>query len=215
MKLQRWRKRFLPLLAAAFGVLLLIGLVIVPPEAHLGHLIKLVFVHGALIWTGLLAFSLAGLLGLLALLIRRPCWYRGTRSAGLAALIIWIVYVISAMIVTKLTWGQWIAWNEPRVRTTGLILAAAVILWVVGRLVGQPVFTAVINLLMGIAPWIAVRRAGVIRHPVDPIGSSNSVAMQGAFLLIMLAVIGLAAVLVAWLWVGAEMDERRGEPCCA
>ena len=194
------KNRALPLSAGVLFVVLLIGLALVPPEAHLGQTIKLVFLHGALIWAGLLTFSLAGLLGLIALLIRRPRWYRGTEAAGLAALIVWIAYVISAMIVTGLTWGQWIAWGEPRVRATALILGAAVVLWLVGRLVGQPNFTAAINLLMGIVPWIVVRQAGVIRHPVDPIGSSESAAMKGAFLLIVLAVVGLSAVLVAWLW---------------
>ncbi len=214
MKLPKWRDRFLPLLAVLFSGLLLIGLILVPPEAHLGHLIKLVFVHGALVWVGLLSLSLAGLLGLVALIVRRPPWYRGTQAAGLAALIIWVVYVLSAMLVTKLTWGQWIAWNEPRVRTTALILAAVVVVWGVGRLVAQADFTAVLNLLMGVVPWIAVRRAGVIRHPVDPIGSSPSAMMQLSFLLIMLTVGGLAAVLIAWLWINAEIKHRgdvRGE----
>jgi hypothetical protein len=204
VELAKIRNRVLPLLAATLLVLLLAGVWLAPAEARLGNLVKLVYVHGALVWTGLLTFSLAGLLGLLALGTRRPAWYRGSAAAGLAALVVWIVYVISAMLVTGLTWGQVIAWNEPRVQATALILGAAVLVAVVARLVGDERFTAVVNLLMGIVPWIVVRQAGVIRHPVDPIGSSESTAIQGFYLLIVLTVAGLAAVLVAWLWTGAE-----------
>jgi hypothetical protein len=207
--LARLRNRVLSL--GALGLLLLLALWIVsaPAEVRLGNLVKLVYVHGALVWVGLLTFSLAGGLGLVALVVRRPTWYRGTRAAGVAALIVWILYAISAMIVTGLTWGQVIAWNEPRVQASGLILLAALVLAVVVRLVNQSDFTAGVNLVMGIVPWIVTRQAEVIRHPVNPIGESGSAAIQGFFLLIVLTVAGLAAILVAWLWVEAEVRARQ------
>ena len=136
--------------------------------------------------------------------MRRPAWYRGTRAAGIAALIVWIVYAISAMAVTGLTWGQVIAWNEPRVRASGLILLAAILLAVVVWLVDHADFTALVNVVLGVVPWIVTHQADVIRHPVDPIGGSGSTTIQGFYLLIVLTVAGLAATLVAWLWVDAR-----------
>jgi hypothetical protein len=112
------------------------------------------------------------------------------------------------MIVTGLAWGQIIAWNEPRVRATGLILVAAVVLFLVARAVAHPDFTAVVNLVMGIVPWVVVRQADVIRHPVDPIGGSESAAIQVFYWLIVLTVAGLAATLIGWLWAGAEVKKR-------
>jgi hypothetical protein len=235
--LERLRNRSLPLLAAGLFFLLLIWVLLAPAESRLGNLVKLVYVHGALVWTGLLTFSLAGLLGLVALGVRflgagarsadlvQPeksarllvrtgragVWYHGTESAGLAALVVWIIYVVSAMLVTGLTWGQVIAWNEPRVRATGLILVAAIVLFVVERLVSHRDFTAAVNVLMGLVPWIVVAQADVIRHPVDPIGGSGSAAIQGFYWLILLTVAGLAATFIAWLWVGAELRELRVE----
>ena len=229
--LEMLRNRSLPLLAAGLFLLLLIWVAFAPAESRLGNLVKLVYVHGALVWTGLLTFSLAGLLGLVALGVRylgagarsaditpqderahlrmrtdrAGVWYRGTESAGLAALIIWIVYVISAMMVTGLAWGQVIAWNEPRVRATGLILLAGIVLFVVARFVNHHDFTAAVNLLMGLVPWILVAQADVIRHPVDPIGGSGSAAIQGFYWLILLTVAGLAGTFIAWLWLGAEL----------
>jgi hypothetical protein len=199
----------------ALGLLLLLALwlALAPAEARLGQVVKLIYVHGALVWTGLLTFSLAGLLGLVALLLRHilpgvrqraATWYRGSRAAGLGALLVWGVYSLSAILVTGLTWGQWIAWNEPRVRATAMILLAAVAAAVVVRLVDLPDFTALVNVALGIAPWIVVTRAEAIRHPVDPIGGSGSASIQGFYFLIVLTVAGLAATLVAWLWLRAE-----------
>ena len=202
------RARVLPLLAAGLFALLVVWVVLAPAEARLGNVVKLVYVHGALVWVGLVTFSLAGALGLAALLVRRPVWVRGTWAAGAAALLVWIVVVVSAMIVTGLAWGQIIAWNEPRVRATGLILVAAVVLFLIARAVAHPDFTAAVNLVMGIVPWVVVRQADVIRHPVDPIGSSESAAIQGFYWFIVLTVAGLAATLIGWLWAGAEIQSK-------
>lgn len=192
-------------MALGLGVLLMIWVVLSPAESRLGNLVKLVYVHGALVWTGLLAFTVAGLLGLIALVVRRPTWYRGTQAAGLAALLVWGVYVISAMAVTGLTWGQLVAWNEPRVQATGLILLAAIVLFIVARLVDQADFTAVVNLVMGVVPWVLVRQADAIRHPVDPIGGSGSTTIQGFYVLIVVTVALLAGTLILWLWAGMEV----------
>jgi hypothetical protein len=208
-RMQSVRNRALPLVGAGLSVLLAIWIVLAPAEARLGNVVKLVYVHGALVWVGLVAFSFAGLLGLVALLVRWPVWYRGTEAAGLAALGLWVLYVLSSMIVTDLTWGQLIAWNEPRVRATALILGAVIVVTLVTRMVNNLDFTAAANLLMGAVPWVVVHRAGVIRHPVNPIGGSGSAAIQDYYLLIVVTVTGLAATLIAWLWVTAQLKERK------
>jgi hypothetical protein len=198
----------LPVGISALG-LLAAWVALVPAEAQLGNLIKLVLVHGALVLVGLFSFSLAGLLGLLALVTRRGPWYRGATAAGLSALVLWAVVALSAMAVTWLTWGQAIAWNEPRVRVTALILGAAAAVEVVIRLVGQRAFGAAARVVMGIAPWVATQQAEVIRHPVDPIGASGSSAIQTYFLLIMLTVALLALDLMALVWATLELSALK------
>jgi len=225
------KERALPLLGGVLLVLLVVWIVLAPSESRLGSVVKLVFVHGSLVWAGLLAFTLAGVLGLVALAVRHLwgsmaaaakrqalVWYRGTEAAGLAALIVWVVTVVSSMAVTGLTWGQLIAWNEPRVQATGLILVAGVVLFVVARLVTNHDFTAIVSVIMGIVPWILVRQAGVIRHPVDPIGGSESTSIQLFYGLILATVIGLTLTLIGWLWAGAELkaspaqEIEKGKP---
>jgi hypothetical protein len=212
----RWR--LLPLFGAALCLLLVLWLLLAPAESRLGSLVKLVYLHGALVWAGLLTFSVAGAMGLVALLLRlaapssarSAAWLRGARAAGLAAVLVWIAYVLSSMAVTGLTWGQLIAWGEPRVRATAGIMVAALVLAVVVRLADQPELTALAQVLMGIAPWVVVSRAQAIRHPVDPIGGSTSASIQGFYLLIVVTVAALALTLVAWLWARAEMETGQG-----
>jgi hypothetical protein len=209
LSLEKLETRLLPLTAAGLFCLLLVWVILAPAEARLGNVVKLVYVHGALVWAGLLTFTLAGVVGLVALLLRRPVWYRATRAASEAALVVWVIYAISAMVVTGLTWGQIIAWNEPRVQASALILGAALLLALVTRVVDQPDFSAAVNLALGVVIWIVVRQADVIRHPVNPISESGSAAIQTFYLLILLTIVGLAAVLVAWLWARAELKEQR------
>jgi hypothetical protein len=213
------RNRVLPVLAAGLLALLVLWVLLAPAETRLGNLVKLVYVHGALAWIGPVVFSIAGLLGLGSLVAhyllgsarQAEHWYLGTEAASLAALIVWSVYVISAMAVTGLTWGQLVAWNEPRVRAVGLILLAAIVLNVATRLVAHRDFTAVVSVLMGIVPWVVIAQADVLRHPVDPIGRSGSTAIQIYYWLIALTVAGLVATLIAWLWVKAELRSKAEE----
>ena len=213
------RRRVLPAAAGVLLALLVLWLVLAPAESRLGQVVKLVYVHGALAWTGLATFSLAGVLGLVALLAchvagagsKANPWYRAMAAAALAAPGIWIVYTLSSILVTGLTWGQWIAWGEPRVRATVSILAAALVVAVVARLVGDRDFQALGAVLMGIVPWVLVSRAEAIRHPADPIGSSGSAAIQGYYLLIVLTIATLAAILVAWLWTCLELKQGSTE----
>jgi hypothetical protein len=209
--LRRLRARLLLPGGVALLVLLAVWVALAPAEAQLGNLIKPVYVHGALVLVGLLVFSLAGLFGLLALIARRGLWYRGAAAAGLGALGVWIVVALSAMAVTWLTWGQLIAWSEPRVRITALVLGAAVVVEVAIRLVDQKAFAAAVRVVMGIAPWVATQQAEVIRHPVNPIGGSGSTAIHVYYLLIVLTAAGLALDLVAWLWATRELRELSGE----
>jgi hypothetical protein len=210
-------RRLLPLLGGVLSLLLVLWVLLAPAESRLGSVIKLVYLHGALVWAGLLTFSVAGVMGLLALLLRMTApssartafWLRGARAAGLAALLVWVVYVLSSMAVTGLTWGQLIAWGEPRVRATAGILLAALVLAVIVRLADQPELTALAQVLMGFAPWVVVSRAQAIRHPVDPIGGSTSPSIQGFYLLIVVTVVALALTLVGWLWARAEQEAEQ------
>ena len=192
------------ILALLLLVALAVWLVLLPPEAHLGNIIKLVYVHGALTWVGLGTFSLAAIVALLALVTNQAWLHRGIDASSSAALAIWVAYAISAMIVTELTWGQLVAWNEPRVQATAMILVAAVVFRFLRHLVNEKRFGALVALIMGVLPWFLVNQAQALRHPVDPIGGSESTILQLLFKLTVVTIAGLAALLIFHLWLRPE-----------
>jgi hypothetical protein len=101
------------------------------------------------------------------------------------------------MPATRLTWGPWIAWGEPRVTMTLQIIAAGLVVILVTRLLGDARFTAVAVLLLAVAVGVMAARTGVLRHPLDPIGGSPSAALRLVYLLLLIPVVG-GMVLVAW-----------------
>ena len=54
----------------------------------------------------------------------------------------WVAHFIVSMPATRLTWGPWIAWGEPRVTMTLQVLVAGLVVIVIRRLVKDARFTA-------------------------------------------------------------------------
>lgn len=187
--------------AVVFAALaLIIGLLVwfSPAEQTLGDVVKLIYLHGALARTGLVAFGAAGLLGLAALIAPRPALAAWSDAAGKAAVSVWIVYALSSVISTYMAWGVLVAWNEPRVVASLQVLAAALLLTWANYFVSHPRFTAATNLLMGGLAWWLTQRAAVIRHPLNPIGDSDSTAIKGFYAALLLACFALAAFVAYW-----------------
>lgn len=178
---------------------LAILLVLSPAEQTLGQIVKLVYLHGALVRTGLLAFTAAGVLGVIALVSRRSWAIVWGHAVGNSALVIWLIYVLSSMLVTYLAWGVAIAWGEPRVQASGQILLAAVVFWAVSLSLRDWRVQAGLSILMGGLAWILVRSAGVVIHPVDPIGGSASTAIKVFYAGIVACVLLLAFELALWM----------------
>lgn len=197
--------RFAAVRTALWLVALVALLILSPSEKTLGDVVKLVYLHGALVRTGLLAFTVAGVLGVVALIRRRDSLMRWSESVGHTALVVWTSYVLSSMVVTYLAWGVAIAWGEPRVRASAHIFLAAVAFWVLAYLVQDERTAAILNALLAPLAWALVRNAGVVIHPVDPIGESASAAIQVFYAGIVLCVILLATELALWL-------HARGRP---
>ena len=182
------------ILVTVIGLLVWIS----PAEQTLGDVVKLIYLHGALARTGLVTFGAAGLLGLVALVVPRPALTAWCGAAGKAALGIWIVYSLSSILSTYMAWGVLVAWNEPRVVASIQVLAAALLIAGVNYFVDHPRFTAAANLVLGGLVWWLTQRAAIIRHPLNPIGESDSAAIKGFYVALLLACFLLSAFVVYW-----------------
>ncbi len=188
-------RRFWQLIALC-AVLAATILLIMPLEKTLGQVIKIVYLHGALSRAGMLGMFAAGVAGVLHLLTRRAALARWTTGFLLSGWGFWIAHFIVSMPATRLTWGPWIAWGEPRVTMTLQLAAAGLIVLLGSRMVGDARFTSAAAAALALAVGWMASGTGVIRHPLDPIGTSPSAIFQLIYLLLLIPVVA-AMVLVA------------------
>lgn len=171
-------------------------LIWMPAEKTLGQVVKIVYLHGALSRAGMAGLVAAGVVGLAYLVSRRSsllCWAQGLLLSGWG---FWVAHFIVSMPATRLTWGPWVAWGEPRVTMTLQLMAAGLVVIAITRLVGDARFTALATLLLAVAVLVMAGYTGVIRHPLDPIGTSPSALLRLVYLMLLIPVIG-SMVLVA------------------
>lgn len=191
-----FHNRFLPLLTP---VAILLLLFLLPPERILGDVIKLVLLHGALVRAGLIAFAIAGVLGIFCLFSANPLWLRWCLATQVTALLLWIANMTSSSIATRLAWGEWIAWGEPRVWATIHVLWLAVACLLLVLWLNQRFFTGITNILVAALTWGLIRGASLVRHPFDPLGSSNSLTYQAMYLAMVLVLLVMAWQYARWL----------------
>jgi hypothetical protein len=190
------RRRFWLLIGLCI-VLAALVLILMPAEKTIGQVIKIVYLHGALSRAGMLGFVFAGLTGLACLIRSRQALGQWSRALLISGWAFWAAHFIVSMPATRLTWGPWVAWGEPRVTMTLQVLAAGLLVILVTWMLKDMRFAAAANLLFAIAFAVLAVRTGVLRHPLDPIGSSPSALLRSVYLMLLAPVVA-SMFLVAW-----------------
>ena len=193
----------LPLL---LGTLVVIAAVtaVAPLEKTLGANVRLVYFHGAWVWTGKAAFALAGLAGLAALMVfgvpaAQQRWAAWSLALGRAGLVFWLTYLPLSLLVQQLNWGG-IYWDEPRWRVPLAFGVTAVALQVALVLFDRPVLTAVGNLVFGLALWIGLANVQNVLHPDSPIFGSGSVRIELFFSALVLLSLFCMLQIAVWFF---------------
>ncbi len=195
------------LLLAPVAILALLFLL--PPERILGDVIKLVLLHGALVRAGLIAFAVAGVLGIFCLVSNNPQWPRWALAVQVTGVLLWVGNMIASSIATRLAWGEWIAWGEPRVWSTIHVLWLTVaclllVLWLRDRR-----FTGITNIVVAALSWGLIKGATLVRHPFDPLGASNSLTYQGMYLAMVAALLILGWQCARWLYQRLQLRQSQ------
>ena len=188
MKTLLGRKFIVPSLIILAFMIVVVTL-LAPTDRVLGEATRMVYVHGAIIRVILGTFLLSGLLGLVYLFNRKTAWVEWSRVLLETSLVLWIPYLISSTIATLQTWGA-IAWFEPRWLVTLQISVIAPIAYVVSLVVKKPIVTAALNAIVAAAIFLLTRSAGLVLHPIDPIGTSGNTGIIGSYV----ALLGLCAL---------------------
>ncbi|GAB4515226.1 MAG: hypothetical protein Kow0047_27180 [Anaerolineae bacterium] len=189
--------------AALMAVLLLLA----PVERTLGQLIKLVYLHGALVRIALLWLALSVVAHGVALATRRDDARRWGRAMVLVAAAIWLLHTLVSMVTTYAAWGVWVAWFEPRTRFTFLYMAVLLIAFVVVYALDDELYGSGVFLLVAALPLILAPRLGVIQHPLDPIGTSPSTAIRLFYVAVLIC--AWAASLPWAVWAYQRVDGWR------
>jgi hypothetical protein len=185
-----------PLWPAALLALAAVIVWIAPAERTLGGAMRVVYVHVALTWAGMLGLAVAALLGLVVMVSGRRSWAAWLQAVTSVALGLLLLGTATSAIAAYLTWGGGFA-DEPRAQTALRILAVAIIIVVGGgwlpwvRLRGA--------LAAGLLAYsaFALRATPLLLHPRNPIATSPSSAIQATFagLFVIFALLGVWA---AW-----------------
>jgi hypothetical protein len=191
-------------------ILMVIGLVtsFAPIEKTLGERVRLVYFHGAWVWTGKAAFAAAGLAGLMGLIRRRATWQQASLALGRTGLVFWLTYLPLSLLVQQLNWGG-IFWDEPRWRIPLAFGIAGALLQAGLAMMDDLRLTSLANLGFGAALWYFLGSIENVLHPDSPIFSSGSVRIQVFFSALLLLSIVFGGLLA---WFFYHLSRKRAQP---
>jgi hypothetical protein len=185
------------------GTLVLIGVVTAlgPLEKTLGAQVRLIYYHGAWVWTGKIAYALAALAGLLGLLLpasrrRLTAW---SLALGRTGLVFWLTYLPLSLLVQQINWGG-IYWDEPRWRIPAAFGVATVLVQAALLLFDLPLLTLAANLVFGVALWLGLANTQNVLHPDSPIFSSGSLRIELFFIGLLLLCIFCMIQIAFWFF---------------
>jgi hypothetical protein len=189
-------------LLAILGVLLIAA----PAEARLGNVVKIVYLHGAAERVAVLAYLMAGILGIaygagrafrqrqspISALQSLITW---TRAITETALVFWFAHIVISAPAQILAWGA-LTLTEPRVASALNILIATTLVYVAARWINQSLVWGLAAMVNVVIVVVVLRRALNVLHPIDPIVGSTFVEIR-VFYAAIVVVMGLLAVQVA------------------
>jgi len=170
-----------------------------PAEKSLGSNVRMVYLHGAWVWTALTAYLVAALAGLGGLILRRYNWHCWSLALGRTGLLFWLTYLPLSLLAMQTNWnGLFLA--EPRWRLALVFAVVGLLLQAGLTLLGRPAWASVGNVVFAAVLVIALRNTSSVMHPDNPIFSSQVLSIQFYFLLLVVMVL-LAALQVTYVQV--------------
>jgi len=186
---------FLSITALVIIVLALLS----PAEKALGSNVRVVYLHGAWVWTALTAYLAAALAGLAGLVLRKNALHCWSLALGRTGLLFWLTYLPLSLWAMQANWnGLFLA--EPRWRMALVFSVVGLLLQAGLTLLARPAWTSAGNIAFAVALVVALRSIPNVMHPASPIFSSDALRIQFYFLLLVVMVL-FAALQVAYLQV--------------
>ncbi len=192
-----------------FGLTLLAIIVVTalgPAEKSLGTNVRVVYLHGAWVWTALICIMASAVVGVVGLLTRRRGVHYWSRALGRTGLVFWITYLPLSLWAMQTNWnGLFLA--EPRWRVAMVFAIGGLAIQIGILLVGNPAWASPLNLVYGLILMYVLQTTDQVMHPGSPIFSSGAWRIQIYFLVLLVLTL-LAAWQLARIWRGVEYPSR-------
>jgi len=202
------RKRTL-LALAAVATTMVVWALLAPPERQLGEGIRLVYLHVAATWAGLLGIYLAGLMGLRLAITPDRLPEGWTRAFATGGLILFTVGLVLSLASATVSWGG-ILWEEPRLLASIGIVALGAAVWWMTRGMANIRWRGLAWAIFATVSAVSLQAAELFFHPDEPIATSTSGEIRLTFYgLFALAVI--AAGLIVFMLLPTNEPEQPEE----
>jgi hypothetical protein len=170
-----------------------------PGEATIGQGIKIVYIHVALIWTGMLGLVVSGVAGAVTALIGHRGIRRWLPTVSWVSLAFYAAGVLTSLYAEQVNWGG-IAWHEPRTKASLNLLALGIVVQVAAAFINRPRWQGLLSSFLAVAVIWTTATTPLQLHPANPIGSSTSTNIQIVFYLLFLLCCLVAGWFVWQLW---------------
>jgi len=198
------------LLFSIIMILLILAVALGPAEKSLGTSVRLVYLHGAWVWTSLLGFVAAALVGMTGLIRRHDGLHRWSRAIGRTALLFWITFIPMSMAAAQFNWnGLFLV--EPRWRMAFGLAVSGVLLQAGVSIMPQLHWNSLGNMGYSAAAFFLVGGVENVMHPEAAIRDSESGAIQAYFLALLVLTL-LAAWQVARGWLLFDQSKTPAQP---
>jgi hypothetical protein len=188
-----------------FGITLLAIVVVTalgPAEKSLGTNVRVVYLHGAWVWTALICMLAAAVVGLVGLLSRRRNIHYWSRALGRTGLVFWITYLPLSLWAMQTNWNG-LFLSEPRWRVAIIFAIGGLAIQIGITLLENPAWASGLNLVYAAILIYVLQTTDQVMHPGSPIFSSGSGRIQIYFITLVVLTL-LAAWQLARIWRGVE-----------
>jgi hypothetical protein len=202
-------KKWLPLTLLLSLAALALVTAAAPIEKTLGSNARLVYLHGAWVWTAMVLFLAAAAAGLAGLALRKEILHLWSRSLGRTALLLWITFLPQSMYLMQANWNG-LFLDEPRFRTP-LNLAVVGLLLQMGISFFPIRHTSLANLLYAAGMFWTMNGLQTVLHPEGPIQNSTSANIQISFFLMLVLMIAVS-LQISYAWLKKDRPHPKGIP---
>jgi heme exporter protein C len=147
-------------LVGGLGLLLLAagnvqGLFFAPPEAMMGDVGRIIYIHVPTAWAALLLFTATFACAIGALWTGRPTWDAGVEATAELGVILTALMLFQGSMWARPTWGVFWDW-DPRLTTSAVLLVLFLGVLVLRRMIDQPDRRLTITAVAAVVAYVDV-----------------------------------------------------------